>query len=93
MIVEIYGIDESDFKCSGCIFAKNIFDEHSIKYEFKRIIKKVNGNPEYDKSLLSELAKRVKFTTLLLPYIFIDNTLVKISNLKDFMISKGYDIY
>ena len=93
MIVDIYGIDESDFRCSGCKLAKSLFDEHGIEYTFKRIIKKEEGNPIYDNDLMSELSKKIKFTTLTLPYIFIDGELVKIANLKDKLNDLGYETF
>lgn len=83
MKVIIYGIDSSDWRCVACEYAKNIFDELKIDYEFKRIIYRENDFPIKDKLLMDELSKRVKFTTLTLPYIFIDDELVKVGKLKD----------
>lgn len=91
MNVVIYGIDENDFRCGGCLEAKRILDGLDISYEFKRIIKRKDNFPDYDKELLAELSKRIKYTTLLLPYIFIDDEMVKISKLKQFLSDKGYD--
>lgn len=92
MNIIIYGIEESDFRCGGCIEAKRLLDSVNLPYEFKRIVTRNDGFPEYNKELMSELGTKIKFTVLLLPYIFIDDELVKISKLKEFLESKGYEI-
>ncbi|ADG60019.1 NrdH glutaredoxin [Acinetobacter phage Acj9] len=82
-MITIYGIEETDFRCGGCVEAKRLLAEAGLEYEFKRIIyKNEHGDVAYDNELMVELRKRVHFKTLLLPYIFFDHELVKIANLK-----------
>lgn len=92
MNIIIYGIDEADFRCGGCIEAKRLLDSVNLPYEFKRIVTRNDDFPAYDKELMAELATKIKFTVLLLPYIFIDGELVKISKLKEYLENKGYEI-
>lgn len=88
----IYGIDESDFRCGGCIEAKRLFTEAGLPFEFKRIvIRNESGDPEYNKEFMEELRQKVHFTTLKIPYIFIDHDLVPIGRLKEVLIALGHD--
>lgn len=93
MNIDIYGIQESDFRCGGCIEAKRLFEEAGLPYNFKRILTRDSkGDPAYNKELLNELKSRINYTYLSLPYIFVDDTRVKISELKDFLNDRGYDV-
>lgn len=38
MKAEIYGVDESDFRCGGCIAAKRLFSEAGIEFEFHKVV-------------------------------------------------------
>lgn len=93
MEIEIYGIEESDFRCGGCIEAKRLFDEAGLKYTFKRILTRgPDGNPSYSKELLEELKTKIKYKYLTLPYIFMDNTRIPIKDLRSKLESLGYDL-
>lgn len=92
-MITIYGIEESDFRCGGCIEAKRLLDYAGLDYEFKRIIVRgSDGNPEYDKELLKELKTLIKYTTLTLPYVFSDSTRIPLVNLKQYLIDNNYQV-
>lgn len=92
MQIVVYGIEETDFRCAGCREAKRLFSEAGLEIDFKRIVKSIDGYPDYDKEVMNDLRKRISFTKLILPYIFVDDEYIKIKDLKDFLISKGYDV-
>lgn len=95
MNIEIYGIDEADFRCGGCRLAKQLFDEAGLNYTFNKVlIKDKDGFPYYEKEVIEKLAKRAKFSSLRIAYpvIFIDNVLINIKNLREFLIEAGYDV-
>lgn len=92
MQIEIYGIDEPNYRCPGCEYVKKMFDECKLTYTFKRIVKMQNGFPTVDKILKDELRDRIAVGQLRLPYIFIDNQNITPRNLPGFLERAGYDI-
>ena len=92
-MITIYGIDESDFRCGGCITAKKLLEEAGLDYQFKRIIfKGPDGDPAYNQELLQELRKLIKYTTLTLPYVFSGTTRIPLKDLRGYLLEQGYDI-
>lgn len=94
MVIEIYGIDETDFRCGGCIETKRILDSISAPYDFYKVVTKdENDFPTYNFDRLDELQKRGKFPTRAIryPVIFIDDKIVRLKNLKTTLIDMGYD--
>ncbi|EQA7786748.1 hypothetical protein ACX818_001342 [Acinetobacter baumannii] len=92
MKIEIYGIDEDTFKCAGCEMAKRILKEAKLEYEFKRIVKLVDGYPQIDQNLYEELQTKIPVKKLLMPYIFIDSERVMVRDLSSYLKDKGYDV-
>ncbi|AFL47471.1 glutaredoxin [Acinetobacter phage ZZ1] len=83
MKIEIYGIDEPNYRCAGCEQVKKICEESGHKYKFNRIIVMKDGVPTKDDDILHELKQRIEVGILKLPYIFIDNNYVTFSEFKD----------
>lgn len=95
MKIEIYGVEADDYRCGGCITAKKLFEDVGLAYEFKRVLTRGADNfPEYDIELIDELVKRAKFPNrqISYPVIFIDDSIVRLKNLRDFLYDKGFDV-
>lgn len=95
MIVDIYGIDESDFRCGGCITAKRLFDEAGIKYTFYKVLEKdENSFPKYNLDVIDALVKRANFNSrqITYPIVFIDDEIIRIKNLQQHLYELGYDV-
>lgn len=93
--IDVYGIDESDFKCPACMDAKKILNEAGLEFNFIKVLTQdETGFPIYSRETIEALAKRAQFTSLRIryPIIFIDETLVRIKNLRSHLISLGYDV-
>lgn len=95
MIVEIYGIDEADYRCAGCIFAKRLMKESSLDYTFyKMITRDESGNPKFDLDGIEVMMERANLPTARVSYpiIFIDDERIKVKDLQAFLYNKGYDV-
>ncbi|CAL1777943.1 thioredoxin domain [Acinetobacter phage vB_AbaM_PhT2-v2] len=93
MNIEIYGIEEETFKCAGCESARKTFNEAGLPFTFKRIVKLVDGYPKIDDELYAELKTKIAVSKLFLPYIFIDGERIRVKELKDHLLTLGYDTF
>lgn len=93
MLVEIYGIDESAWKCPACHDAKVICEEGKVPYKFVPVLWEENGLPKHDLDLIKDIAARAGFTGIHLryPVIFVDGKNVKLKNLRTYLSRLGYD--
>lgn len=94
MDVEIYGVEAGDFRCSGCIYAKSVFDCVGIKYTFHKVLTRgKNQMPEYNMELINQLVKKAKlpYKPTTYPIIFIDDKIVSVRNLRDYLKELGYN--
>lgn len=94
MKIEIYGIDETDFRCGGCIEAKRILKACNLEFDFlKALTRNENDFPTYNLDVIDQLQKRGKFPTrsIQYPVIFIDDHIVRLKNLKIFLEDAGID--
>lgn len=95
MRAEIYGVDEVDFRCAGCMAAKKLFTEAGIEFEFhKALVRNSDNFPEYNLDIIDSLVKRAKFGSrqITYPVIFIDDKIVRIKNLQSTLYELGYDV-
>lgn len=95
MKAEIYGVDESDFRCGGCIAAKRLFGEAGIEFEFHKVVTRGEDDfPVYNTDLIDSLVKRAKFPNrqIMYPVVFIDDNIVRIKNLQSMLYEMGYDV-
>lgn len=82
MKIEIYGIDEPNYRCAGCDQVKKMCTETDNEFTFKRIIVMKDGVPSKDEDVLNELKTRIPVGILRLPYIFVDDELVSFADFK-----------
>lgn len=95
MIVDIYGVDEEDFRCGGCITAKRLFDEAGIDFTFHKVLSRdENSFPKYDLAVIDDLVKRAKFPNrqITYPVIFINDEIIRVKNLQLHLYELGYDV-
>lgn len=95
MKAEIYGVDESDFRCGGCMTAKKLFTEAGIEFKFNKVLVRGQDDfPEYNIEIIDALVKRAKFPNrqITYPIIFIDDKIVRIKNLQSTLYELGYDV-
>lgn len=94
MKIEIYGIEEADYRCYGCELVKRVLDDNGLKYDFKRIITRgQDGNPEYVKDVMDELRTKIHFSKLSLPYIFFDGQRVLGKDFRTTLEGLGYNYF
>lgn len=95
MKVEIYGVDESDFRCSSCVLAKKLCNEAGIEFEFNKVVTRgADDLPEYDYTILDALVTRAKFPnrSINYPVIFVNDEIVRIKNFQRVLYEAGYDV-
>ena len=95
MKAEIYGVDETDFRCAGCLAAKKLFTEAGIEFEFNKVLTRGPDDfPVYNLETIDSLVKRAKFPNrqIVYPVVFIDDTIVRIKNLQATLYEMGYDV-
>lgn len=95
MKIDIYGVDEIDFRCGGCITAKRLFKEAGLDYNFHKVLTKGSTMiPDYNLEIIDALVKRAKFPNrqITYPVIFIDDEIVRIKNLQLYLYERGFDV-
>ena len=95
MKIEIYGIPSEVSRCAGCEYAKKLLDSVKLTYSFNEVIHKDQNDLgfSFNRPLIEECAKRIGcFPNLNLryPVIFVDD--VKITSIKDHLLSLGYNL-
>lgn len=95
MVIDIYGVEAEDYRCGGCLTAKQLFDECGLTYTFHKVLTRgSDGLPQYNLELIDELRKRAHLPNrqIMYPIIFIDDTIVRVKNLKTHLTDLGYNI-
>lgn len=93
--IEIFGIEESTWRCPSCIEAKRICEEGSAEYTFTGVVgRDSEGYPTFDIDQIRSLASRAGFSSLRIvyPIIFIDNELCRMKDFRQTLYSLGYDV-
>ena len=93
--IEIFGIDESQWRCPSCVTAKRICEEGQVQYTFTGVIERgEDGMPIFDVDQLRDIAERAGFKTLRITYpvIFINNELCRLKDFRQKLFDLGYDV-
>lgn len=93
--IEIFGIEESQWRCPSCVASKRICEEANVPYTFTGVVQRdEEGYPVFDRDQLTELAKRAGFKSLKIryPVIFVNNDLCLLKDFRKTLFDLGYDV-